>query len=1479
VHHRRTGDRIIQGGVNVHPQEIIDVVRGMPDIEDCAVVGVPDAYLGEAVVVAAVRRPGSALTSTEVLAWCRTHMDTRRLPVWVKFLSELPRNEIGKIRTAALRDAFAAVDGDTSNTPFVAALSRTPVNGRRTAVRDMLSGLVAGFIDGSIAAPISVEQSATFGQLGFDSLRAVGFSRALAEVVGRPVPATLTFNHPTLDAVCDYLLRELFAHEPAPAAVSSQRRFERCSIAIVGVACRLPGGVQSPESFWTLLSEGRDATCDITRWDIDALYRTRPVPAKPFARRAALLDAINAFDSEFFELSQREARSMDPRHRLVLETTWEAFENAGYDPRPHESRPIGTFLGMSGAAHRGDATIGDVPAMAVGRICDFFDMRGPATVVDTTCSSSLFAIHLAVQSLRLGECDVALAGGVHVISSPGSFVRLGEMGLLASDGRSKAFAADADGYGRGEGCAMLVLKRLSDASTDRDHVMAIIRGTAARHDGRSSSLTAPNGSAQQDVIRAALADAGIHAMDVDYLEAHGAGTPLGDPIEIEAATAIFGTRDRPIVIGSVKTNIGHLEAAAGAAAILKVALSLEHRAIPPHLHCDTLNPRLQPFCDRFAIPTTMQRWPTVTGRRHIAGVSSMGLSGTNVHIVLESAPESVPAKDGDLDDRPIRADLLCLSARNEAALRRQQHQYAEHLTHIRPSDFAACCYTARAGRAHFAHRIAVVAATPTAARALLTNGADPANGRRVRGIARQRPKIAFLFTGQGTQHVGMGHELYQSEPVFRGELERCARRLDALLPRPLLALLYEDCGSTGSDRVRLDDMECAQPALCALQWSLYALWRSWGIEPDFVLGHSLGECAAACAAGLLTPEDGLFLAATRGHLLQTLSPAGAMVAIKTDVDRVREIIGDGTGDVAVAAHNGPTSTVISGRSEAVAAAVAVLAAQGVESRPLAIPRASHSPLVDPVLRELERVAAGLTYAAPRTTFVSTLSGLAATFEELSQPTYWSRQMRQPVQFASAIRTLITAGCEVFVEIGPHPTLISLGQDCAATLSGTQTWLSTLHRERDAREQVLETLAELYVRGIDPDWRAVHGGRARRIALPTYPFERPRVDSHKVSGQRTGDSKPNVDGVLGLIRARLAEAIGVPADSIGIEDNVLSMGMDSLRVLDFLSAVRGSLGVSLAPADLMAHPTIASFAALLLSRIEVETTTSRPLRRAATAPSSTGPLVTLNARGSAIPLFCLHPSGGQVTAYLRFQPLLGNDQPLFAIQSRALAAPYAEHLTIEAMATDYAMLVQSVQSAGPYRLLGWSMGGIVAHAIAGELERRGERVDLVGMIDAIETRAKTDLPRPFDTDTVFALVSMLQDLQPSLPASHLVAEALHDESGRELFARDPYAWFSDHDLLHGTGQSRHAFAAMVRLYKHHFQLVRDHQPSIIDAPLLQWRSDVGTSIHDWSRCTRGGLRERTMGGTHFSIVQPPSIGRIAAELADFVAAASVDDARL
>ncbi|MFL6118595.1 SDR family NAD(P)-dependent oxidoreductase, partial [Actinophytocola sp.] len=867
-------------------------------------------------------------------------------------------------------------------------------------------------------------------------------------------------------------------------------------LAIVGMACRFPGGVASPEDLWRLVADGVDALSDFPDdrgWDLDGLFDPDPDnPGTSYTSQGGFLAGAGLFDAGFFGISPREALAMDPQQRLLLETSWEALEDAGVDPFSLKGSDVGVFSGVftqgygAGAITpelEGFAGIGSASSVASGRVSYVFGLEGPAVTVDTACSSSLVAIHLAAQALRSGECSMALAGGATVMPTPGTFVAFSRQRVLAADGRSKAFSSTADGTGWAEGAGVVVLERLSVARERGHRILAVLRGSAVNQDGASNGLTAPNGPAQQRVIRKALAGAGLLPSDVDMVEAHGTGTALGDPIEAQALLATYGQREpgNPLWLGSVKSNIGHAQAAAGVAGLIKVVQSLRHGVMPPTLHVTEPTPRVDWSAGAVELLTEAREWPR-DGRPRRAGVSAFGISGTNAHLILEEAPPAEQAPEGAAAPSGESGGIVpfVVSAASPASLATQAARLAAFLdTGAAPPALVAHALVSR--RAVLGERAVVVAAADDAVAGLRALARGEAASGVVTGSADTPGPVALVFPGQGSQRVGMGRELYDRYPVYAAAFDEACAELDANLAgwtdHPVRDVVL---GAVAGSAELLDQTVFTQAGLFAVGTALSRLVTSWGVRADVVLGHSVGEITAAHAAGALSLRDAARIVAARGRLMQALAPGGAMVAVAASADDVAGLLGDG---VELAAVNGPAAVVLSGDHDAVLAAADRMRERGHKTKQLVVSHAFHSARMAPMLADLTAALAEVTWQQPRIPVVSNVTGRLAEPGELADPGYWAEHVRRPVRFADGVAAAVAHGAAVFLELGPGAALSAVVEETAAA-----PCVAALRDDRPEQQTLLAAVAELFVRGVPVDWPATLPAAPGWVDLPTYAFD-------------------------------------------------------------------------------------------------------------------------------------------------------------------------------------------------------------------------------------------------------------------------------------------------------------------------------------------------------------------------------------------------------
>ncbi|TDV47978.1 acyl transferase domain-containing protein [Actinophytocola oryzae] len=1047
-------------------------------------------------VVARMRRAGITPMDEDTALAALAAAGDRTLAVaevdWARYTEVLPRP------SALLR----AMPGARS-TPV-------PTPAQHDDLLALVRGLAAAVLGHGSAS--AVDPARSFQSLGFDSLTAVELRNALAADLGRELPATLVFDHPTPAALAAHL------DGGRPEAPVTVRADDGDPIAIVGMACRYPGGVANADDLWRLVAEGRDAVTGFPTdrgWDLAALATSSATGEGGF------LTGADRFDAAFFGISPREALAMDPQQRLLLEVTWEAVEQAGIDPSSLAGTATGVFAGSNindypELLRRSDADVlahvglGNAASVLSGRVAYLLGLEGPALTVDTACSSSLVALHLAARSLRAGESNLALASGVLVMTTPAAFVDFTTQGGLSPDGRCKAFGEGADGTGWSEGVGVLVLERLSDAVRKGHEVLAVVRGSAVNSDGASNGLTAPNGPSQQRVIRAALASAGLSGSEVDVVEAHGTGTTLGDPIEAQALLATYGQdREQPLLLGSIKSNLGHTQAAAGVAGVIKMVQAMRHGVVPPTLHAGTPTSHVDWSAGAVSLVTEPVAWPE-TGRVRRAGVSSFGVSGTNAHVVLEQAPEPEAVADGP-------AVPWVLSARTPEALREQ----AARLAGRGELDPAAVARSLATGRTAFTHRAAVTALDRQGRAAALTALANGEPHPELVTGTGGVPRVAVLFAGQGTQRPGMGNGLAAAHPVFAQALEEAVAALDRHLDRPLRQVLC--------DAELLGRTEYAQPALFAVEVALYRLVESWGVRPGLVIGHSVGEVAAAHVAGVLTLAGAAELVVARGRLMQAI-PGGVMVAVEAAEAEVA--LGEG---VDLAAVNGPSAVVLSGDEDAVLAAAARM---GGKTRRLPVAHAFHSSHMDAMTDQLTRTARGVAATPPALPVVSTVT--ATTDADLTDPAYWGRQARATVRFADAVRTARDLGADLFLELGPD-----------STLAGLVDGVPVLRRDRPEPAAAATALARLHVAGVALDWAGLTAG-ARLADLPTYPFqgrrfwpqEAPEPDAGSDDWWTELTAGPDTAATLDVDPAALKEVL--PALSAYRVGRQTSAAADSIR---------------------------------------------------------------------------------------------------------------------------------------------------------------------------------------------------------------------------------------------------------------------------------------------------------------------------------------------
>ncbi|HET8932586.1 MAG TPA: aminotransferase class III-fold pyridoxal phosphate-dependent enzyme [Polyangiales bacterium] len=1180
----RMKDLIIVRGRNVYPTDLeatVESAHAMVRVGCCAAFSVEQGE-GEEVVVAFETKTSKLDQLEEIFVALRTalardHDISVYALVAVKTAS-IPKTTSGKLQRRAARAAYLAGRLDVvrewrqGDALEPRAQSTTPSAPAPAELRTWLIELLAS----KLRLPASkLDATRSFSHYGMDSKTAVELSGLLSEKLGKQLDPSLLYEYPNIDA----LLAGLSAQPTAAVAAKSTATYE--PIAIVGLDCRFPGA-HNPNALWQLLRDGGDAVRDLPegRWDVERYHSTVPVAGKMIARQLASIDDIELFDPGFFGIRQHEAKSMDPQHRLLLEVAWSALEDAGMAPSRLRGSRTGVFVGMSGSDYaerqrqHGPEQIdvfsgtGSATSPAAGRISYLLGFTGPSMVIDTACSSSLVAVHQACRALQVGDCNLALAGGVNLILNPDSSVYLSTLGVLSSDGRCRSFADGASGYGRGEGCGLVVLKRLSDALAQQDEILGVIRASCVNQDGASNGLTAPNPAAQRALLRDTLQLARLSPADVDYVEAHGTGTELGDPLEAHALADVLAgdARTQPLALGSVKANIGHLEAAAGVAGLIKTVLALQHEEIPAQRYARSPSRAVRWQELKLLLPTSARRWPRSSERRRNAGVSSFGMSGTNAHLIVSDAPE---AARKPLLGRSLH--VLPISAKSPAALQARIVQAESALREVGGGCLAALCSAWARGRAELDHRIAVVAGTRAELSEALAAASSGAESKHT------EPRITFLFTGQGSQYKGMGQRLYESEVVFRDAIDRCAARATTRLDRPLLSLLH------GPDAEHLSSTQYTQPALFALQYALCMLWRSWGIEPAIVVGHSVGELAAAWAAGVLTLEDAFDLACARGRAVHARCTQGAMLAVETTAAVMEPLIAEHAPELVISGFNAPTNLTVSGALATIETFAQLLHARGIKCTRLDTSRAFHSPHMDAARPELLRALTSVQPSAPSAgvAFISTLTGKRET-TLLTTPEYYTRQLCEPVRFEDAMHELDSLGPTAVVEIGPHPTLLGLERRCLP--SATAKRHASLSRQTPDDEQMLRSLAQLYVGGSVVRWDHVEPANgANHVFLPTYPFERERYWIEAAKAPLPAAPEPTVKrrdrtAVATRLREIIASLLDCEPASVSMHTPLVELGADSLVLIEGIQRIQREFAVRVSlDALFRTYPTLDALA--------------------------------------------------------------------------------------------------------------------------------------------------------------------------------------------------------------------------------------------------------------------------------------------------------------
>ncbi|NCR08191.1 MAG: acyltransferase domain-containing protein [Microcystis aeruginosa LG13-11] len=1277
-------------------------------------------------------------------------------------------------------------------------------------------------------------------------------------------------------------------------------------IAIVGMDCQFPQANHS-QGYWQLLHNGVDAVTEIpaSRWEVSNYYDPDPSqPGKMYSRHGAFLDQVDQFDPHFFGISPLEAARLDPQQRLLLEVSYHALENAGQPLDCLKDSKTGVFVGICFDDYaqlsfkRGNlanidaySSLGNSKSIAVGRISYLFGFTGTALSLDTSCSSSLLAIHLACQSLKNRETNLALAGGVNLILSPEVSIGFSKLRALSPSGRCKTFDASADGYVRGEGCGLVVLKRLSDAVTDGDRILALIRGSAANQDGRSNGLTAPNGLAQEAVIAQALAEAGVQPHQIQYVETHGTGTSLGDPIEVLAINQVLcqhRSPDNPLYLGSVKTNFGHLEGAAGVAGLMKVVLSLQHQEIPPHLHLQTPNPYIPWKKMPLRIPSQPTPW-LATGDSRYAGVSSFGMSGTNVHIILEEAKQPPVAHQS----RPQQ--LLVFSAKTPSALETIQQNLAEHLKSEPNLNLADVAYTLSKGRSAYDYRTMLVAASGE--EVVWAFSSPDCSNLPTESTGAKAPAVVFMFPGQGSQSINMGLDLYQTELLFRQQVDLSAELLKPLIGKDIREILYSLI-PTSAIAEQLVQTEITQCALFIVEYALAQLWMSWGVQPVALVGHSIGEYVAACLAGVFSLEDALFLVAKRGKLMQQMPP-GKMLALMGDEATVKALMSDFAAEqgqhpqiISLALINSASQCVVSGEISILKEFEKYCQQRGFKSRLLNTSHGFHSQMMEPIVPEFINQVSQIKLNFPQIPYLSNVTGTWITKEQAITPAYWGQHLRSCVRFADNLQELSKKPDYLLLEVGSGQTLSQLAkqqkvqQPDRILASLPQSSLQSDRLDYPGLKSILTTLGQLWLKGVNLNWIKFYEGQNRqKVSLPYYPFEKqsywidtgtsvPAVSSPVVASQNSSNSGVKrqlrhstvTDSFVASrtptekqLRQILENFLGI--EPLGVEDNFFELGVDSLLAIEIVSRLSQNFQIQLNQSQLLETPTIAKLAFLLDSKDkDAESSDSSPLIKIQEVESSHHPL------------FLIHPASGNAFNYLQFSKYLALNRPIYALEDPGLHGQKMLEF-FPSKAAYYLELIRSIQPQGSYCLAGYSYGGNIALEMATQLTKAGEEVAFLGMLDSFPPSAYENI---FIDDTrllasLWHMTGLIFEKQPR----NWLAELEQVEKNQQIdyilqqLLEDPTGMTLPSTLV----QKKTIIVAMNNFRQLHHYVPQEPYPGKITyfwaetkipeslSRLLNYQIPDDLIGDGWSKFSTQSIKSYLVPGHHFTMFHPTNLHRL------------------
>ncbi|MEG4589522.1 beta-ketoacyl synthase N-terminal-like domain-containing protein [Microcoleus sp. MOSTC5] len=1263
-------------------------------------------------------------------------------------------------------------------------------------------------------------------------------------------------------------------------------------IAIIGMAGRFPGA-KNVDEFWENLRDGVESISFFSEQELESFGIDESVVRDPrYVKARAVLEDIELFDASFFGFNPREAEITDPQHRFFLESAWEALENAGYNSETYEGS-IGVYAGAGSyntyllhnlyPNRKLRELVGDFQLMIANekdflstRVSYKLNLKGPSITVQTACSTSLVAISMACQSLLNYQCDLALAGGVSigVTQKAGYFYKEGM--ILSPDGHCRAFDAKAQGTVSGSGVGIVVLKRLEEAIADGDYIHAVIKGSAINNDGAFKiGYTAPSIDGQAQAIADALALAEIPPETVSYIEAHGTGTPLGDPIEIAALTQAFSLETKKkgfCAIGSAKSNIGHLDTAAGVTGLIKTVQALKHKLIPPSLHFEQPNPKIDFANSPFYVNTKLSEWKAgKTPRR--AGVSSFGIGGTNAHVVLEEAP--TVEKPGE--SRP--SQLLVLSAKTSSALDSATVNLSEYLKQHPDGNLADVAYTLQVGRRAFSHRRIVVCNDIEESVIAL----DTLDAKRVFTSfqeSKDRP-VVFMFSGQGSQYINMSLELYQVEPTFREQIDLCSEILKPHLGIDLRYVLYPNAAQAEAATKQLKQTAITQPALFAIEYALAKLWMSWGVHPKAMIGHSIGEYVAACLAGVFSLEDGLSLVAARGKLMQQL-PSGSMLAVPLPEQQVQAFLGN---KLDLAVINGASMSVVSGATDAVDELAQKLLEKGVDCRRLHTSHAFHSQMMEPILQPFTTQVKKVKLKSPKIPYLSNVTGNWITATEATNPSYYAQHLRQTVRFADGLQQLLKDQNQILLEVGPGRTLNTLAKQ-HPNKGPEQIVISSLRHPQDQNSDLaflLTTLGKLWLGGVQIDWSKFYADEQRyRLPLPTYPFERQRYwieapgieqpikiaslpdENSQPVDSTPHHSRPNLDNTYIAPRDEIEQTMAsiwqefLGIEQVGIHDDFFDLGGDSLLAVQLITKLNETLQKSLSPHSLLQSSTIAALAALIKDNSDLSDNTNQPLQ-----PASESLLVEIQRGSFTQPLFLVHPVGGHVYIYRDLARYLGSDQPIFGIQAHVSDGETESFTKVEEMAARYIEAVRVQQPEGPYFLGGSSFGGTVAFEMAQQLHAQGEKIALLTLID---TPGPGQMP-VLETEDDTAILLYLLGVGFNLSLSMDVLQKLDPDEQLLYFLEQVKIANRVVPPDFGLPQIRQ----FLHLFKVHAQAMLNYIPQTYGGRIIFFRATEQNEVNaknpelPWIEVATGGVEVREVPGNHITMNYPPHVQVMAEQL--------------